>query len=291
METIKVKLNQIKINENNPRTITKEKLERLIDSILVFPKMMEIRPVVVDSNFVVLGGNQRTEALRKIAYMSVEKIKDRVLETSDFKKMSKEEQEALINFWKEWLKDKQVSIINGNTLTEDEKKQFIIKDNNSFGEWDFAQLQENWDTSSLAEWGLDFPDDWKPKKGNVKISETEKLSEVEYEGIYYIPKNAPKLKLKDCINLEKFNAKVKALDGYNLTPKQKETLKLFAYRFIKIDFEAVANYYAYNATEEEKKAMERLRLVLIDNGHQGFIEDDMLRILKSDINYINAEGE
>ena len=73
------------------------------------------------------------------------------------------------------------------------------------------------------------------------------------------------------------------MNEYDLTDKQREVLKLFAYRFIKIDFESVANYYAFNATEEEKKAIERLRLVLVDNGERGFIEDDMLQILNAEI--------
>ena len=84
-------------------------------------------------------------------------------------------------------------------------------------------------------------------------------------------------------------AKVAALDEYELTEEQKGVLKLFAYRFIKIDFERVANYYAFNATDEEKKAIERLRLVLVDNGINGFIEDDMLRVLERV--GLNEEGE
>jgi spore germination protein YaaH len=64
-----------------------------------------------------------------------------------------------------------------------------------------------------------------------------------------------------------------------LTDDQKSLLKFFAYRFIKIDFENVANYYSFNASEEEQKAIERLRLVLTDNGVKGFIEDDLLKIM------------
>lgn len=114
-------------------------------------------------------------------------------------------------------------------------------------------------------------------------SKTEALSELAYNSCYYEPKEKPTLTLSECVDLGKFNAKVKALDEYGLTEEQKEVLKIFAYRFIKIDFESVANYYAYNATEEEKKAIERLRLVLVDNGENGFIEDDMLRILNAGI--------
>lgn len=289
METINVKLGKLKINKDNPRTITKEKMDKLVNSILVFPKMLDIRPIVVDSGMTVLGGNQRTEALRKISRMSPNKIAETLSSISDFKKMREEEKKDLIRFWESWLKNKEVQIINADNLTEEEKKQFVIKDNNSYGEWDLSELEKNWDREILKDWGMDFPDDWKKKER--RLSETEKLSEIEYVGIYYEPKNIPRIRLKDCVNLDKFNAKVKALDNYNISKQQKEVLKLFAYRFIKIDFEAVANYYAFNATEEEKKAMERLRLVLIDNGDKGFIEDDMLKLLKSDINYLEEGSE
>lgn len=282
-----IKLDKIRINENNPRTITRDKMEKLVNSILVFPKMLEIRPIVVDSAMTALGGNQRTEALRKISKMSPNKIAETLSSISDFKKMTEEERKDLLRFWESWLRNKEVKVINADNLTEDEKKQFVIKDNNSYGEWDLSELEKNWDREILKDWGMDFPDDWKKK--DRKLSETEKLSDIEYVGIYYEPKNIPRIKLRDCVNLDKFNAKVKALDNYNISKQQKEVLKLFAYRFIKIDFEAVANYYAFNATEEEKKAIERLRLVLTDNGANGFIEDEMLKLLKSDINYLDEE--
>ena len=287
-----IKLEKIQINKDNPRTITKEKFDKLINSILVFPKMLEIRPIVIDGNFIALGGNQRTDALNEIAKLSIEQITNKLSSITDYTNMKKAEQKNLICFWSEWLKIKDVPIINAETLTEDEKKQFIIKDNNGFGEWNFAELSEKWDTSSLQDWGVDFPEGWgkeEEEKKEKEETQTEKLSKIEYNGLYYEPKRIPKIKLSDCINTDKFEAKIKALDEYQLTDKQKETYKMFAYRFLKIDFEAVANYYAFNATEEEKKAIERLRLVLVDNGQNGYVEDDMLSILKSDLDYIEED--
>lgn len=286
-----IKLEKLQVNKDNPRTITKEKFDKLINSILVFPKMLEIRPIVIDGNFIALGGNQRTDALNEIAKLSIEQITNKLSSITDYTNMKKAEQKNLICFWSEWLKNKDVPIINAETLTEDEKKQFIIKDNNGFGEWNFAELSEKWDTSSLQDWGVDFPEGWgkEEEKKEKEETQTEKLSKIEYNGLYYEPKRIPKIKLSDCINTDKFEAKIKALDEYQLTDKQKETLKMFAYRFLKIDFEAVANYYAFNATEEEKKAIERLRLVLVDNGQNGYVEDDMLSILKSDLDYIEED--
>lgn len=152
---------------------------------------------------------------------------------------------------------------------EDKQREFIIKDNVAGGEWDYDVLANEWDATLLSEWGVDIP----------TRKNTDLLSTLEYNSAYYEPTAKPTMTLADCVDLTVYNKKIEALDEYKLTDEQKEALKVFAYRFIKIDFESVANYYAFNATEEEKKAIERLRLVLTDDGVDGFIEDDLLRIL------------
>lgn len=139
-------------------------------------------------------------------------------------------------------------------------KEIVIKDNGQFGSWDYDMLANEWDDLPLDDWGVSgIPSD-------SPVSATELLSTLEYDPLYYEPKNKPELTLEDCVDLTKFNAKVAALDEYNLTPKQKELMKMFCYRFIKIDFESIANYYAFKATDEEQKVIERLRLVLTDSG-------------------------
>ena len=267
METKLVNLTQVKVNKHNPRTITQKKMDLLVLSILSFPKMLELRPIVVDEKMDSLGGNMRYQALVKISAMSVEKIKA-LLETSkDFNQKKGDERKRLIKYWEQWKKNPTVAIADASSLSDEEKKQFIITDNASFGDWDWDMLANEWDMELLDLWGVDIP----------VMTETEKLSKMEYSGVYYEPLEVPDLKLMDCVNLEKFNAKVAALDEYDLTEEQKQQLKIFTYRFIKIDFESVANYYTFKATDEEKKAIERLRLVLTDTGINGFIEDDLLR--------------
>jgi len=161
-------------------------------------------------------------------------------------------------------------------LSEEQKKEFIIKDNAHWGsEWDFDLLEE-WKVD-LEDWGIETED----------TRETAKLSELKFESIYYTPVEIPNISLKDCINTDKFDAKIKIIEDSDLSDEQKEIMKLFAYRFIKIDFESVANYYYFNANDEEKKVMERLRLVLCDSGIDGFIEDDLLKIY-NDINGWNG---
>ena len=153
-------------------------------------------------------------------------------------------------------------------------REIIIKDNGSFGSWDYDMLANEWDDLPLSDWGVDGI----PTEGNV--SATELLSTLQFDPLYYEPKRKPEIRLSDCYDLTKFHAKVAALDEYDLTQEQKEVMKMFCYRFIKIDFESVANYYAFNASDEEQKAIERLRLVLTDSGGvEGFIEDDLLRIM------------
>jgi hypothetical protein len=119
-----MKLSKIKSNPNNPRIIKDDKFKKLVKSINDFPKMLELRPIVVDENFIVQGGNMRLKALQELKYKDIPN---------------------------EWIK--QVS-----DLTEDQKKEFIIKDNVGFGEWDFDDLANNWDVEKLTEWGLDVPD-------------------------------------------------------------------------------------------------------------------------------------
>jgi hypothetical protein len=124
-----------------------------------------------------------------------------------------------------------------------------------------------------------------------EIKETEKLSKLEFADVYYTPKEKPNLKLRDCIYTGLFEEKMSYINQLNLPDEIKEVMKMLAYRFIKIDFESVANYYAFNATDLEKRAIERLRCVLVDGGIMGFVEDRLLHVVEEldDANY--EEGE
>ena len=232
-----MKLSQLKSNPNNPRLIKDDKFKKLVTSLREFTEMMEKRPMVcvtdTDGKLYPLGGNMRLKALQELKY---KEIPDEWVMLAD-----------------EW--------------SEEKRKEFTIKDNVSFGEFDCDTLANEWDEILLDKWGLDLP----------KETDTERLSELKFESIYYEPEEKPNINLSDCIDTEKFDAKIEAIENSNLSDEKKNVLKMFAYRFLKIDFENVANYYFFNASEEEQKIMERLRLVLCDAGLNGFIEDDILR--------------
>ncbi|NBN88509.1 MAG: hypothetical protein EBV32_05440 [Proteobacteria bacterium] len=116
----KVKLSEIKPNPKNPRLIKDEKFKKLVKSIKDFPQMLELRPIVVDENNIILGGNMRYKALKEAGY-------------------------------------KEVTIVRANELTEEQKNEFLIKDNVGFGEWDWDSLANEWDVEKLDDWGLDIP--------------------------------------------------------------------------------------------------------------------------------------
>lgn len=155
MKTEQVKLSQVKANAANPRTITSDKFTKLVNSILVFPKMLELRPIVVDNKMLSLGGNMRGNALKAIAKMTPEEVATRLSSLADFQSKSKPERDKLVEYWGKWLEAPFAFIIKANELTEDEKKQFIVKDNVSYGQWDYDLLANNFDNKKLEDWGID----------------------------------------------------------------------------------------------------------------------------------------
>jgi ParB-like chromosome segregation protein Spo0J len=118
METRLVSIGQVKPNENNPRIIKDYKFKKLVKSIQDFPQMLQLRPIVVNEDNVVLGGNMRLKACKEAGL-------------------------------------KEVYIIQAKDLTEEQQKEFIVKDNVGFGEWDWDILANEWDVDLLEDWGLD----------------------------------------------------------------------------------------------------------------------------------------
>lgn len=139
----KVKIYKIKGNPNNPRIIKNDKFKKLVKSIQEFPEMLKLRPIIVDENMIVLGGNMRLKASKDAG-----------------------------------LKEVWIEIAEG--LTEEQKKEFIVKDNVGFGEWEWDMLANEWDSVQLAEWGLDVwenEDDKEPEAGLIDDDEIPEIKE------------------------------------------------------------------------------------------------------------------
>lgn len=161
MEIKNLKLADLRLNPTNPREVVEEKYKQLIESILVFPKMLELRPVVHNARREVLGGNMRLRALQDIAQMSLEDIKARLECLEGYRSKPQAERVALLEFWQRWLDSPYAPAASADGLTDAEQQEFIIKDNLSFGKWDWEALANDWDEEQLGEWGLDV---WQPKE-------------------------------------------------------------------------------------------------------------------------------
>ena len=163
MKTEIINLSQLQVNEANPRSIGDAEFDKLVTSILVLPKMLEIRPIVVDEDMTALGGNMRYRALTAISTMDEGEIRKRLAASNDLNKKTEGEQETLTAHWLQWLNHPTAPVIKASELSEDEKREFIIKDNVGFGKWDMDMLANQWDAQSLVDWGVNI--DWNASIG------------------------------------------------------------------------------------------------------------------------------
>lgn len=118
---IEVKVADVKANPNNPRIIKDDKFKKLVKSIQDFPEMLKLRPIIINDDMVVLGGNMRLKACKEAGL-------------------------------------KTIPIIKASDLTEQQQKEFIIKDNVGYGDWDWENIAQQWNNEELNEWGLDVPE-------------------------------------------------------------------------------------------------------------------------------------
>lgn len=119
MKSEKVKISEVKPNPNNPRLIKDDKFAKLVDSLRNFPEMAEVRPIVVNTDMIILGGNMRFRAMKEAGWKTVP-----------------------------------VQVVD---WPEDKQREFIIKDNVSGGEWDWEMLANEWEAEQLNDWGVEVP--------------------------------------------------------------------------------------------------------------------------------------
>jgi len=139
-------------NQDNPRTIEPQQMQKLVESILTFPKMLQLRPIVCNENRVILGGNMRFRALLNIEQMNEEAIKNAIEAVAV--KLTDGEKQQLSSHWSQWKEDPQVEVVIADKLSEEETDEFIIKDNVYFGNWDEEKLKGAFDVDDMQRWGL-----------------------------------------------------------------------------------------------------------------------------------------
>ena len=214
IETIEMDMSEIAEYKSNPRTISKKDFAILKKSLKEFPSMLDVREIVVDENGVILGGNQRYKALQAMGKAKV-KVKR-------------------VTGW-----------------TDEEKREFVIKDNIANGAWDNDKLANEWDKAKLEEWGLP-----------LKVASSGDYKELLEVSIpYYTPaEKAPDLsELADLSEVEELDdmiLKLKCEEGL------KRILRARSSFFAEFDFQKIADYY-HNADKPTQEVMKRLGLVIV----------------------------
>ena len=175
MKIEKVNLREIKNNPNNPRIIKNNKFKQLVKSIKEFPEMLKIRPIVVDNDYITLGGNMRLKACKEAGL-------------------------------------KETYIIKAKDLSDDQKQEFIIKDNVGFGEWDWDILANEWNSVKLAEWGLDVwenEDDKEDEDENIipEVEFSEFLNESNNYVVLFFDNDIDWLQAQTHFNLKSVSSK------------------------------------------------------------------------------------
>jgi hypothetical protein len=214
-----IKIRQVKSNPNNPRLIKNDKFKKLVKSVQDFPEMLELRPIVVDENMIVLGGNMRLKACIEAG------LKEVWIEVAD--------------------------------LTEQQKKEFTIKDNVGFGEWEWDILANEWDSVELAEWGLDVwenPDD-------AIVEDDERYSR-KIVAPTYEPKNEKPV-IDDLFSTQKADELIHKIKQADLSEEELMFLSHCALRHTVYDYSKIADFYAHSS-KEIQELMEDSALVIID---------------------------
>jgi ParB-like chromosome segregation protein Spo0J len=220
-----MKITDLKLNPNNPRIIKDDKFKKLVTSLSEFPEMMEKRPMVcvtdTDGKLYPLGGNMRLRALKELKY--------------------KEIPDAWIMLADEW--------------TEEKRREFVIKDNLSMGEWSWDDLANEWNVEELAEWGLDIP----MLNDKDEQQEIEDLFSIELP--FYTPsEDLPNVNdLADVSKTQELNSQI---DLLKIDEELKEILKIRASFFTDFNFQKIADYYAQQ-TDEVKELFEELGMVIL----------------------------
>ena len=225
-------IDELTFNPINPRKIDDKKITQLKKSLLEFPEMLELRPIVVDENYVVLGGNMRLKACID-------------------------------------LKMETVPVIMAEDLTQEQKKEFIIKDNVSFGDWDWDIIESEFNIELVEDWGLD------PLIGEEETEQekyTRKILAPTYEPVNVKPN------ITNLVDQTKYRQLIDNIENSNITEDEKEFLRLASCRHLVFDYSKIADFYAHS-NKEVQDLMEKSALVIID--YNKAIEEGYVRLSKT----------
>ena len=236
-----MKVSQLKLNPQNPRKIAADQLDRLMRSISSFPEMMRLRPIVYDPETMhVLGGNQRLAAIRKLG---MKDIPD------------------------EWA-------IAATDLTPEQQKEFVLRDNVQFGDWDFEILSAEFGEFDLEEMGMDMPEI------EETVPDTEKDDDNPYTKLVATPIyeiTGEKPAISDLYDTDKYKSLISEIEKANIPQAEKDFLSIAAQRHIVFRYDKIAEFYAHS-TPETQQLMENSALVIID--FQKAIELGYVKLVK-----------
>ena len=214
MKSELIKISKVKANPDNPRLIKDIKFKKLVNSIKEFPKMLELRPIVVNDDMIVLGGNMRLKACKEAGL-------------------------------------KEVYVVKASELSAREQREFIIKDNVGFGEWDWDIIANEWEEKDLIKWGLELPvaklDDMYTKSVNTPNYEVK----------------SKKPELNELVKIEKTEELINKIKKSNINKDEKLFLIKAAQRHNVFNYSNIAEYYAHS-NKEMQELMEQSALVIID---------------------------
>lgn len=243
IETKNIQIKNLELNSGqleglpkNPRLIRDEKFEALLKSISDAPEMLNLRELLVfeykKGKYIVIGGNMRLKACKELGYSELP-----------------------------------CKILPAETPLE-KLREYTIKDNNNFGEYDWDLLASDWDSVQLEDWGVDL--DWDEQDSgsaeNEVPTENEAENELEYSRKIVAPvyePNGQKPLISDCINTDKRDSLIAEIDSADIPDNEKKFLKECSQRFIDFQYDKIADYYA-NSDKKTQALMERLALVIID---------------------------
>ena len=166
---MKVDVRDLSINPINPRKIVLGQKRRLQQSIMLFPKMLYYRDIIINKEKVVLAGNQRTTILKEIITSSPMDWMIILQENEKWQTLTEKQRDIVIDYWKKWIEDPIIDVTEIE-LNEEEEKELIIKDNNEFGEFDYDKLQQIYDEINLVNFGFDEALFYNPEEDDTVLT-------------------------------------------------------------------------------------------------------------------------